>query len=264
MMGKSNSKKAKEEIPIEDSSTDFEEENGNNFHIPNENVQAVRQEGQTGNEEKWWDKPVERQKKRSRKARRIKRAKKASSRSRSSSSEEGKGNNIWDTEEVIDVEEDEGLVTGIREKQRWAWAENGQGRREDSEEGEQAIEGQAASEENLNQNDEKSLNQNDETSLKQDNEITAEDDNASDEQINDRTFTKEQFKGEIVANLSSKDKGQDSPNIQYHQKDPANQPSKTNADDQAGIYNWPLPDGIQSGTKQSNADNKETGHVIIK
>ena len=259
MMGKSGSKNAKEEVPIQESSTDFEEENGNNFHIPNENVQAVKlEEGQTGTEEKWWDKPVERQKKGSRKARRNKRSRKALSRSRSSGSEEGKGNNIWDTEEVIDVEEDEGLVTGIREKQRWAWAENGQGRREDNEEGEQAIEGQAASEENLNQNDETSLNQNDETSLKQDNETTAEDENASDEQINDRTFTKEQFKGQIVAHLSSKDKEQDSPNVQYNQKDLANRPSKTNADDQADIYNWPLPDGTQSSPKQSNAATKET------
>ena len=272
MMGKSGSKKAKEELPVEESSTDFEEENGNNFHIPNENVQAVRQEGQTGTDEKWWDQPVERGKKRSRKVRRNKRSRtrKALSRSQSSSSnEEGKRNNIWDTEEVIDVEEDEGLVTGIREKQRWAWAENGQGRREDNEEGEQQdIETSfnqndetslnQNDETRLNQNDETRLNQNDETSLKKNNETTAKDDNVSDEPINDKTFTKEQFKGQIVAHLSSKDIEQDSPNVQYNQKDLKNRSSKTNAHDQADIYNWPLPDGIQSSPKQSNAATKET------
>ena len=65
-MGSNSSKKAPEEEAREDSSTDLEEEEDKNSAIENENVPATGQvEEQDGNDEKWWDQPVAKEKKRS-------------------------------------------------------------------------------------------------------------------------------------------------------------------------------------------------------
>ena len=229
-MGSNTSKKAPQEEAREDSSTDLEEEDDKISAIENENVPAVKATGQDeeqdGNDEKWWDQPVAKEKKGSRRVRRNKRSRKVNSRSRSSSKEER--DNIWDTEEVIDVE-DEDLVTGIREKQRWAWTENGQGRMEDNEE----EEPEAGAEEEVKDSIQSNSKKND--------SATNENAQASDEQINNRTFTKEQFKGQIVTNLSSKhvDKTVTNTSAPNLQEDAANRSIREQSNDQTQIYNWP-------------------------
>ena len=236
-MGSNSSKKAPEEEAREDSSTDLEEEEDKNSAIENENVPATGQvEEQDGNDEKWWDQPVAKEKKRSRRTRRNKRSRKVNSRSRSSSKEGG--NNIWDTEEVIDVE-DEDLVTGIREKQRWAWTENGQGRREENEEEGSEAGGQQVIEDGSQSN-----------SKENDGAQTNEHVQASDEQINNRTFSKEQFKGQIVTDLSSKHVDKTVTNAPDRKEEVVNWPIKEQSNDQAQIYNW--PEESERGSSEGN------------
>ena len=240
-MGQKSSKKAKEEDAREDSSTDLEEEEDDkNSGVRDENTPAVKvkspKEEQDGKDENWWDQPVAKEKKRSRRTRRRKRSGKANIRSRSSSKEEG-GDNIWDAEEVIDVEEDEDLVTGIREKQRWAWTENGQGRTEGGEEEEPEAGGHEVLAEDGSQS-------------KEHDEATQENDQASDEQLKNRAASEEQFKGQIVANLSSKHEDEPGTNVPDLPQDPANRPRKEQSDDQAHIYNW--PQASEQGSPEEN------------
>ena len=134
IMGQKGSKKAKEaeEVKQESSSDEEveEEEEGDRSTVANAPVQKTKNsEEQNGEEEKWWNQPVPKENKRSRWTRQNKRPSKVRERSRRSS-KEGRGED-WDKEEVIDVEDNHPVI-GIREEQRWAWTENGQGRREEN------------------------------------------------------------------------------------------------------------------------------------
>ena len=130
-MGQNGSKKAKEAEEVkQESSSEEEEEDGDRNTGANAPVQKTKNsEQQNGEGEKWWDQPVAKEDKRSRRTRHNKRSSKVKGRLRSSSIE-GRGDDC-DKEEVIDVE-DSDPVPGIQEKQRWAWTENGQGRREEN------------------------------------------------------------------------------------------------------------------------------------
>ena len=226
-MGQNSSKKAKEEAAKDESSTELEEEeDAENVGVGDRNVPTLKspEEEGDGKEHKWWDQPAKKEKKRSRRARRNKRSRKANSRSRSSSKENR--DKYWDKEEVIDVE-DEDLVTGIRERQRWAWAEKGQGRREDNEDGEPEAGGQEVVEDGSQSNS------------KEHDDATQKKIQASDEQIKNRAASEKQFKGQIVANLSSKHQDKTVTSMPDLQEDPANRAIKEQSGDQAHIYNWP-------------------------